>query len=286
MSSAESHKAVAKQVRTARTSFYWPMLLQPQAQRRALFAIYAYCRTLDDIADGASPIAEKNKALSLWRNHVTHGFASTGSGSSEVLLLNALKDVVEQFDLPTTPFLALIDGMESDVNGPIVAPSWAALETYCGQVAGAVGDLCLCVWGWRGFDAQAFAKATGEALQLTNILRDVKDDAQDGRLYLPRECLTAAEIGDNAPAAVVAHPKLDLALQPVFEHAEQRFTEAKSRWPQDAPPSLRPAWVMLSLYQALFNKVVETGVGPDKPRARLSRLAKMRHLAAAYMSVP
>lgn len=286
MSIADSHKAIAKQVRRAGTSFYWPMLLQPQAQRRALFAIYAYCRTLDDIADDSRPVPEKRQALSRWRAYVTHAFAPTHSNSSESPLLNALRNVVEEFDLPPEPFLALIDGMEADVNGPILAPSWDSLETYCAQVAGAVGDLCLCVWGWRGADAQAFAKATGEALQLTNILRDVKDDAHEDRLYVPKECLSAAGVSNCTPVAVLDHPKLDLALRPVFERAEQRFAEAKSLWPKNAAPSLRPAWVILSLYQALFKKIVATGVGPTKPRARLSRLEKIRHLSAAYMSVP
>lgn len=286
MNLTASHNAVARQVRRSKTSFYWPMHFQPRAQRRALFAIYAYCRTLDDIADDTGPIDQKHAALNFWREHVTQGFKATHKGSSDEPLLVALQDMVEQFDLPSAPFSALIDGMEADVNGPIVAPSWDELETYCAQVAGAVGDLCLCVWGWRDDDAKAFAKATGEALQLTNILRDVRDDAQDNRLYIPKECLSAADMSECKPIDVPSHKNLDAALQPIFKRADQRFTEARSLWPHNAPASLRPAWVMLSIYHALFQKVATMGVGANTPRVRLTRLEKIRHLTAAYLSVP
>lgn len=282
----DAHKTVAQQVRAARTSFYWPMLLQSRAQRRALFAIYDYCRTLDDIADDPGPTPQKHKALDLWRERVTRGLAAPRSGLAETPLQVALADVVATFDLPTTPFLALIDGMEADINGPLIAPPWTALETYCAQVAGAVGDLCLAVWGWRGEQANAFAKATGEALQLTNILRDVNDDALNGRLYLPREALAAAGLSEQSPIDVFNSAELSAALQPVFERAQQRFDEARALWPKTAPSSLRPAWVMLALYHALYRKVAETGVGPDKPRARLSRLEKTLHLTRAYVTVP
>lgn len=282
----ESHKAVARHVRASRTSFYWPMLLQPRPQRRALFAVYDYCRTLDDIADNPSPLAEKQKALNLWRERVACGLGTPQSGLKDTPLQAALADVVKTFNLPTAPFLALIEGMEADINGPIIAPPWTALETYCSQVAGAVGDLCLNVWGWCGEDANTFAKATGEALQLTNILRDVKDDALNGRLYLPSEALAAAGLSGQSPLDVVNSIELPAALQPVIERARQRFDEARALWPSNAPSSLRPAWVMLALYQALLRKVIETGVGPDQPRARLSRLEKMHHLTRAYLTVP
>lgn len=257
------------------------MLLQARPQRRALFAIYDYCRTLDDIADDPGPISQKQIALDLWRERVTRGLQN---GIADTPLQVALADIVTLFDLPSAPFLALIDGMEADINGPIVAPNWRELETYCAQVAGAVGDLCLCVWGWRGEDANAFAKATGEALQLTNILRDVKDDALIGRLYLPSEPLAASELAGHTPIDVLNSTELPAALQPVIERAKQRFDDAHALWPKNAHSSLRPARVILELYQALFRKVVKSGVGPDKPRVHLNRAEKIRHLATAYLS--
>lgn len=286
MTLTEAHQDVAKKVRSAQTSFYWPMHLQPRAQRQALFAIYTYCRTVDDIADEPSPIADKLGALQHWRTRVTEGFADPPSHTIDSSLLIALADVVNQFELSPEPFLAMIDGMETDVNGPVVAPSWSSLETYCAQVAGGVGDLCLAVWGWRGAEANTFAKATGEALQLTNILRDVKDDALNGRLYLPNEALASAGLLDRHPKDVLDDQRLSVALEPVFQRAQERFDEARKLWPARAPRALRPAWVMLSLYQALFNKVKEIGVGPNRPRARLSRIEKARHLTSAYLTVP
>lgn len=282
----DAHASVAKQVRSAKSSFYWPMLLQARSQRRALFAIYGYCRTLDDIADGSELKHVKLETLALWRERATKGFVSSSNASKDEPLLTALAAVVAQFELPCAPFLALVDGMEADVNGPIIGPSWSELEIYCAQVAGAVGQLCLHVWGWSGRHADAFAFATGEALQLTNILRDVKDDVSEGRLYLPKESLVAANLADQSPREVLNAENFNIALQPVFDRADQRFKEAHSLWPSTAANTLRPAWVMLSYYQALLQKVVDTGVGPGHKRARLTRLEKLRHLASAYITVP
>lgn len=286
MNLQDAHTVVAQHVRAARTSFYWPMQLQPRAQREALFAIYAYCRFVDDIADGPAPLSEKLAALNEWRTRVTLGFTEPNADHEDHALVVALSNVIDTFDLPAGPFLAMIDGMETDVNGPVVAPSWQELETYCAQVAGSVGDLCLAVWGWRGENANAFAKATGEALQLTNVLRDIKDDAANGRVYLPKEALESAGVSSLEPADILTDNNLALALQPVTERAQDRFKQARALWPSNAASSLRPAWVMLSLYNALFNKVVELGVGPDRRRARLSRMEKVKHLASAYLTVP
>jgi phytoene/squalene synthetase len=284
MTKDDAHAAIARQVRAARSSFYWPMQLQSKPQREALFAIYAYARTLDDIADGHGSVVEKLQKLSQWREHISDCFSGkTGASGSDQPLILGLTEIIQKFTLPQAPFLALITGMETDVNGPVVAPLWSELEQYCAQVAGAVGELCLCVWGWRGTDASAFATATGEALQLTNILRDVEEDAANSRLYLPREALTQAGIKSCAPLIVVNDPGFRHACEPVISRAKQRFSEAQALWPEKAEKSLRPAWIMLRLYEALFNKILIIGLGPDKPRARLSKMEKVFHLCAGYL---
>lgn len=286
MRASEAHSQIAREVRSAKSSFYWPMLLQARPRREALFTIYAFARVLDDIADGSQTTDEKRKALTDWREWINACFADDNPPSNDTALKVGLLDVIEKFALPFEPFLALISGMEADVEGPIVAPTWPELEVYCGQVAGAVGVLCLAIWGWRGHDANAFATATGEALQLTNILRDVADDAKVGRLYIPEEALALASITQREVQAVISEPGLSQACKFVAERARIRFAEARKLWPQDAPKSLKPAWVMMRSYEALFRKVQKTGYAFDAPRVRLSKVGKTFHIATAYLTAP
>ncbi|MBT4739012.1 MAG: squalene/phytoene synthase family protein, partial [Rhodospirillaceae bacterium] len=210
MTQSTMHTAIAQQVRSAKSSFYWAMRLQDRPRREALFVLYAFAHTIDDIADGPGSIAEKKVAIEIWRSWFSNGGDIAGSET----LSTGLAEVIERFELPNGPFLALIDGMEADINGPIIAPSWADLEVYCGQVAGAVGELCVAIWGWRGDAAKAFATATGEALQLTNIMRDISEDARIGRLYIPEEALNLANIESRDPLAVITDQNFGDACDP------------------------------------------------------------------------
>ncbi|MDG2244013.1 MAG: squalene/phytoene synthase family protein [Rhodospirillaceae bacterium] len=276
------HTEIARQVRASKSSFYWAMRLQDLPRRQALFALYAFAHAIDDIVDGEEATAVKRATLENWRSWFSHGGTIDGYESLSI----GLAEVIDRFTLPQEPFLALIAGMESDASGPIVAPTWTALETYCGQVAGAVGELCLSIWGWRGDTANSFASATGEALQLTNILRDISEDAKAGRLYIPEEALSTASIDTRLPAKVLADRNFPRACDPVFRRADQRFADAQAMWPINAERTLRPAWIMLRSYEALFRKVRDAGVQPDGKRVRLSKIEKLFHFLAAYLSCP
>ncbi len=259
------HNEIAAQIRARGTSFYWPMRLQNQRHREALFTIYAYCRALDDIADSQDSFEEKTTKLSQWRSHIDDLFEKDAtSHEEEDSLVIALAQIVSKFELPRAPFDALIDGMEMDVNGPVVAPTWSSLQQYCNCVAGSVGQLCLAVWGWRSSDAIEFADVTGEALQLTNILRDLNEDASAGRLYLPNEVLQNAGIETRNAVAVMNHPQLAKACTTVLERAMSQFDTAKDLWRQHGVPTARPAWVMLKLYDALLAKRLRQHKAPGK----------------------
>tara|TARA_B110000438_G_scaffold285968_1_gene316665 strand:+ start:824 stop:1684 length:861 start_codon:yes stop_codon:yes gene_type:complete len=285
MTNKDLHKTIAKQVRATGTSFYWPMHLQQRKYRQALFTIYMYCRVLDDVADVPDQRDAKIRKLSHWRDEIDCLFSGTlGTGPTGSPLIPALLETIRQFKLPKAPFVAVIEGMEADVNGPIIAPDWKSLRIYCHQVAGSVGNLCLAVWGWRGEQADLFAESTGQAFQLTNILRDIKDDAHEGRVYLPREVLENARINSRQPVDILRHPNLADACGPVIDLADQRFKIARSLWKESSVKTARPAWVMLELYRALFDEVVRTGFGPDRPRARLSTARKLQNLIPAYIS--
>ncbi len=283
MSYERHHDQVARQVRAAGSSFYWAMRLQDQNRRRALFAIYAYCRALDDIADGPLPASAKREALEQWRKRIAAVYSRSGDERTELSdpLVHALKDAVSHFALPKDPLLALIRGMETDVSAPLNAPSWPELLAYCDDVAGAVGDLCLAVWGWRGTEAAAFAQTTGRALQLTNILRDVWADAALGRLYLPEDVLETAGITASTPDAVVEHANLPQACRLVADIAAQGYEDIKASWPRPFPRTLRSAHVMVSVYQKLFDKIV---AHDWKTRARIS-LGPAEKLTSAMVAL-
>jgi phytoene synthase len=164
---------VKARVEGAGTSFFWGMRILPPAKREACFAVYAFCREVDDIADGDAPQTEKRAELAAWRAEIERLYADAPTRPVTRVLLPAIAD----YGLEREAFLALIDGMEMDANGPIRAPSWEELLLYCSRVAGAVGRLCVRIFGVPGSDGRALAESLGRALQLTNILRDLAEDA-------------------------------------------------------------------------------------------------------------
>ena len=178
------------------TSFGLGMKILPKARREAMFAIYAFCREIDDIADEGGTHAEKIAGLNGWRDEIERLYA----GAPTYPTARALAGPIEQFDLPKEEFILLIEGMEMDANGPVVAPSWEELFAYCRRVAGAVGLLSMRAFGApNNQTADRFALSLADALQTTNILRDVREDAEMGRLYLPRPLLEKYEIPTDDP---------------------------------------------------------------------------------------
>jgi presqualene diphosphate synthase len=280
-----AHAEIAKRVRAARSSFYWPMQLQSKFRRQALFALYAYSKALDDIADGGLSKSAKLSALDEWRMIVEKSFSKEQDMRplADPLAIG-LRDVIQHCNLPKDSLIALIQGMEADANGPIVAPTWAELTAYADQVATAVGVLCLEIWGWRGPESAAFAHATGQALQLTNILRDLQEDAENGRLYVPNEALVATGITERKPMDVIRHPSFPAACNHIAARIQNHFTTAKNLWSSNPPKSARPAWIMLRSYEALFDKILRYGLGRQGSRIRLSRTQKITTLCRAYLS--
>jgi len=263
------------------------MRLQKKSLREALFAIYAFCRTLDDIADSADSQEQKKKSLDQWRLNIETLYSTDRVILFENThpLVHVMSEIIPRFGLPRAPFDSLISGMEMDVNGPLVAPCWPKLEEYCRYVAGSVGELCLAVWGWHGPDALTFARHTGEAFQLTNILRDLHVDAANSRLYLPEGALQEANIESRDALTVSKHPNLEVVCLNVSRRANDYYNSASKLWKQHGPPSARPAWGMLCMYRALFKKVMKLGFGDDQQHVHLSTIEKLYHISRAYMTV-
>ena len=167
---------VERLVASAGSSFFWAMRLLPPPRRRIVFAVYAFCREVDDIADGTRPTADKLRALDAWRDEIGRLYAGRPTRPTTRVLAGG----IHRYGLDRRDFEAMIDGMASDAAGPMVAPTQAELDLYCDRVASAVGRLCVPVFGEPGAKGRAVADPLGRALQLTNILRDVDEDAASG----------------------------------------------------------------------------------------------------------
>jgi phytoene synthase len=255
-SSDDEAKAHARTVTVASgSSFYWAMRLLPLARREAMFAIYAFCREVDDIADGDDPPDRKLAKLAEWRTEIDRVY----DGSPTFPTARALVDPVRDYELERADFHAVVDGMEMDVGVGIVAPTMEELELYCRRVAGAVGLLSIRAFGGANGRAEEFAVELGTALQLTNILRDLMQDAAIGRLYLPRELLEAHGIATTEPRRVLADPGLPDVCDDIAALARRRFDAAQSALRESPAKALRPAVVMMRHYQRILEQLETRG---------------------------
>lgn len=233
---------------TRASSFYWPMRLLPRAQRQSMFALYGFCRALDDIADGPDPTMLRLAKLTTIRAAL-ESWRQTGIALHPVVA--AITPAITAHALPVDELFLLLDGMESDVNQPLTAPEDQDLRLYCRQVAGTVGVLATRIMGRD--DADAFALALAEALQMTNILRDVAEDARRGRLYLPQSCLLEAGISPPlTPLAVLTHPGLPQACRLTARRAAQGFAHAQDELTKIGRRKLWPALAMMAIYHDLL----------------------------------
>ncbi|MBR1778018.1 MAG: presqualene diphosphate synthase HpnD [Alphaproteobacteria bacterium] len=273
--SQEITDQVVEIVKRSGSSFYLAMKLLPKEKRDAMFAIYAFCREIDDIADEPAPLEKKKKNLKIWRDDIDRVYRGE---EPELIVAKALIGPVKVFSLPKEEFLVLIDGMEMDIPDGMRAPTMTELQLYCRRVAGAVGMLSICVFGDFSPTAQRFAITLGEALQLTNILRDMDEDMELGRLYMPAECLTKAgiEITDNTPLSEVLNsPNLKIAREALAEQVALRFTEAEAALSQLNGKQMKPAVIMKCVYKKIFDIMKQRGWDVLSPRAKPSKAFKI-----------
>jgi squalene synthase HpnD len=255
LSATALRATIRDKVAAAGTSFYWAMRLLPEARRDAMYAIYAFCREVDDIADSDAREADKQVALEDWRDEIDAIFA----GTSKLPLGRVLAEEVARFHLRRDDFLAIIDGMEMDARVTIQAPSLAELDLYCDRVASAVGRLSVRAFGVDSPAADRVAHHLGRALQLTNILRDLAEDEERDRLYLPRELLLEAGIVATTPDEVLRNSHLAQVCDRLADIAEQHFIEARIAMAQCPRRAMRPARAMGAVYHAQLLRLRRRG---------------------------
>jgi phytoene synthase len=308
-------------VRRSGTSFGAGMAILPRKRRAAMHAIYAFCREVDDIADNDGLSRdERRRRLNEWRAEIDRIYA----GAPQFQTGLALLDPVREFGLDKREFLMLIEGMEMDADGPIVAPTMEKLFAYTRRVAGAVGLLSMPVFGApKGEAPDRFALSLGDALQLTNVLRDVAEDARLGRLYLPAELLEkhGAPQQLHALLAVLhSHPKSfskisaspqggggRSGLQPppwgevetaerfrmaviavardLGAIAKQKFADARAALREFDWRTVRPALLMMGVYEAYLKKLEARGWEKIGEPFSLSKAEKLL-IATRYVVAP
>lgn len=261
---ATDFKYVEDVVLQSKSSFALGMKALPAGRRGYLFAIYAYCRILDDIADEAGARDQKLADLAQWRGKIDRML----KGQPDCAVTRVLYEAVERFKIPSDEFYKVIEGMEADVRGPIQRPNWDQLYAYCRCVAVSVGLLSLPIFGRTDDSAQQFAIELGYALQFTNILRDVAEDWSEDRFYLPDECLTEFGVED------IKSPHLNKVLAEVAGKAEAHYLAAERLIEQAGSANLKPALLMMVVYKKLFEKMKQRGWSKIEPRMRLSTLEK------------
>ena len=251
------------------SSFYAGMRMLPRAEREAMYSIYAFCRAVDDIADDhLGNRTERASALDGWRLDLDAAFAGQNPGKAAIVA-----QAIGDFGLDRSDFEAVIDGMAMDVERDICWPSFEELDLYCDRVASAVGRLSVRVFGMDRGPGLELAHHLGRALQLTNILRDIDEDAAIGRVYLPREALTGAGIALDTPSSVVGDPRIDKAVRPLVERVHDHYRAA------DAVLAARPAGhliaprLMEAVYSRLLKRMERVGWLPPRQRVRVSKPA-------------
>lgn len=238
---------VRRIVEGAGSSFVAGMQLLPRARREAIFAVYAFCRLVDDIADGPDSPAVKAEAIAAWSDEVLRVYARV----PRTAVGEELARAVGRYDLPRHEFDLILEGMRMDAEG-MVAPSPERLERYVRCVAGAVGLLSMRVFGaWRGDLSRRFALPLARGMQLTNILRDVEEDACLGRLYLPAPLLEGVGIPPD-PLIAWNHPRLPEARRRLGLVARRQYARARAARGGHTWIRILPALVMMGPYERLL----------------------------------
>jgi squalene synthase HpnD len=257
-------------VKGSGSSFYWAMRLLPQEKRRAMFSVYAFCREVDDIADEWGEFDSKMLQLGQWRREIEQLYG----GQPRFPVTRALVRPVERFELRGEDFRAVIDGMEMDARETFRIADMDELILYCDRVACAVGRLSNRVFGLRDERCDALAFALGQALQLTNILRDISEDAERGRLYLPVDLLKAYDITEEELPAILRNPEIGKVCDILAAAAENHFNQARDILTTCDRRQMRPAIMMMQVYRKLLKRLLQRGWRNLDTPAKVPGLAK------------
>lgn len=249
---AASYRHVEAVARQRARNFYYSFVVLPVAKRRGLCAVYAFMRYCDDISDGAAEVENKRRLLRIWRQELEDALAGKYHGNP---ILPAFDDTVRRFQIPAEYFHWIIDGAEMDLTADRY-DSFEDLYTYCFNVASAVGLVCIQIFGYQDPRAKKHAEHCGIAFQLTNILRDVKEDAEMGRIYIPREDLDRFQYSSEDLRRGVLDERFQRLMEFEAARARQYYDQARDLLPLIEEASRPALWAMMEIYSRLLRKIV------------------------------
>ena len=252
----------------AGSSFYTAMRILPRHRREAVMAVYAFCRRVDDIADDwRAPALPRLQALETWRARIDRIYS--GDDDDALAWISA---PIRDFALERSDFHAVIDGMVMDAQANICAPNLAKLDLYCDRVASAVGRLTTPIFGLPKQAGDDLSHHLGRALQLTNILRDIDEDAAMGRIYLPREMLAEAQLYNPFDPARIQHTDLTMACEPLVQMARRQFMAAHEIMGRRPRAETRAPLLMATVYENLLQALMDRGFAPPRTPIKRSKI--------------
>jgi 15-cis-phytoene synthase len=270
------YERCAQVTRRSRSSFYYAFILLPTERRRALHAVYAFCRFIDDIADDET-IREPALLLKRWREELDRVY----SGAPTRALSRALADSARRFKIPRELFEEIINGVEMDLSRKRYQ-SWEELRPYCYRVASALGLICIEIFGYSNPSAKLYAENLGLALQLTNILRDVREDAERGRIYLPLEDLARFNVSESEILGGVYSPNFVRLMDFEARRARELYALAQSELAPEDRATLLTAEAMRLIYAALLERIINSNYRVLDRRHRLSAPHKLYLVGRAW----
>ncbi len=252
------------------SSFYYSFLFLPLEQRRAITALYAFCREVDDVVDECTDAGVAHRKLDWWQEEIERCFA----GRARHPVSRALEQPVHNYNLPPEYFREIIDGMEMDLQQNRYE-NFSELALYCHRVAGVVGLLSAEIFGYRHRDTLRYAEELGTAFQLTNILRDVREDAERGRIYLPLDELLEHRLNPHELLNTRATDRLHDLLRFQAQRARRYYRRAISHLPPADRYAQRSGLIMAAIYQTLLDEIEADGFRVMQRRLSLTPLRKL-----------
>ncbi len=252
------------------SSFYYSFMALAENQRKAIIALYAFCREVDDLVDNPGEDQIKTIKLQWWREEIERLFDK----QAQHPVTRALTPILEEFDLPQEYFLEIIDGMEMDLHN-LRYDSFKSLSLYCYRVASVVGLMAAEIFGYKDRSTLKYARDLGMAFQLTNILRDVHEDAQRGRIYLPTEDLQQFSVSEDDILNGKNSDNLQRLMQFEYDRTQEYYQRAFEHLPAQDRYRQRCGLIMAAIYRAVLEKLEKNHFPVFDGRIHLSTAHKL-----------
>ena len=274
------NKVIKKIVKKSGSSFFWGMYILPIKERRALYTLYAFCRHIDDIVDGNASLSQKIELLSAWRREIDNMYDKKVPASC--IGRNIYKNCM-RFNIPKSDLTSIIDSVSMDIPNPIQAPCLDDFYKYCKGVASSPGSMSLRVLGCKDESLiKDLSISLGVAMQITNILRDVKEDAMLDRLYIPKEFLQKAGIKSFDPKEVIVNKNLSVAREELAKVALQNYNKSFDILNKLDKKISRSVKALAYVYKYYFDIMQNRGWEIISPKPVINRFLKMFLVLKAY----